>query len=131
MGRVLVQQWVSVDGMVAGPNGETDIFDAVPDFSASDRHIVSTSASEVLPYVSGLRVPSRFRLGPLSTSTDVMASLRCRGEKEAAGPTRVDPAAGVRGARCLDQLTEARMRSYSSRGTSGALSLPRSLRCTR
>ena len=38
MGHVLVQQWVSVDGMVAGPNGETDIFDAVTDFSASDRH---------------------------------------------------------------------------------------------
>ena len=38
MGRVLVQQWVFVDGMVAGPNGETDVFDAVTDFSASDRH---------------------------------------------------------------------------------------------
>ena len=38
MRRVLVQQWVSVDGKVAGPNGETDAFDAVPDFSPSDRH---------------------------------------------------------------------------------------------
>src|SRR4051794_4648884 len=40
--------------------------------SASDWHIFSTSASDVRPYTSGLRVPSRLRLGPLSTSTDVM-----------------------------------------------------------
>jgi dihydrofolate reductase len=50
MRRVLVQQWVSVDGMVAGPGGETDIFDAVPDFSASDRHNTALldSVDEVL-----------------------------------------------------------------------------------
>jgi hypothetical protein len=50
MGRVLVQQWVSVDGMVAGPDGETDVFDAVPDFSASDRHNTALldSVDEVL-----------------------------------------------------------------------------------
>src|SRR4051794_39495089 len=42
--------------------------------SASDWHIFSTSASEVLPYTSGLRVPRRFRLGPLSTSTVVMGN---------------------------------------------------------
>lgn len=36
--RVLVQQWVSVDGMVAGPGGETDVFDAVSDFGPSERH---------------------------------------------------------------------------------------------
>ena len=50
MRRVLVQQWVSVDGMVAGPDGETDIFDAVPDFSASDRHNTALldSVDEVL-----------------------------------------------------------------------------------
>jgi dihydrofolate reductase len=48
--RVLVQQWVSVDGMVAGPNGETDVFDAVTDFSASDRHNTALldSVDEVL-----------------------------------------------------------------------------------
>ena len=50
MGHVLVQQWVSVDGMVAGPNGETDVFDAVTDFSPSDRHNGSLldSVDEVL-----------------------------------------------------------------------------------
>ena len=50
MGRVLVQQWVSVDGLVAGPNGEIDVFDAVPDFSASDRHNAALldSVDEVL-----------------------------------------------------------------------------------
>ena len=50
MQRVLVQQWVSVDGMVAGRNSETDIFDAVTDFSASDRHNTALldSVDEVL-----------------------------------------------------------------------------------
>jgi dihydrofolate reductase len=50
MRRVLAQQWVSVDGMVAGRNGETDVFDAVPDFSASDRHNTALldSVDEVL-----------------------------------------------------------------------------------
>ncbi len=50
MHRVLVQQWVSVDGMAAGPHGEDDVFDAVPDFSPSDRHNASLldSVDEVL-----------------------------------------------------------------------------------
>jgi dihydrofolate reductase len=50
MRRVLVQQWVSVDGLVAGPNGETDLFDAVPDFAPSDRHNTALldSVDEVL-----------------------------------------------------------------------------------
>jgi dihydrofolate reductase len=50
MHRVLVQQWVSVDGMVAGRNDETDTSDAVPDFAASDRHntVLLDSVDEVL-----------------------------------------------------------------------------------
>ncbi len=36
-GRVLVQQWISADGMVAGPDGESDVVDAVTD-CPSDRH---------------------------------------------------------------------------------------------
>jgi hypothetical protein len=45
-----VQQRVSVDGMVAGPDGETDVLDAVTDFSASDRHDTALldSVDEVL-----------------------------------------------------------------------------------
>jgi dihydrofolate reductase len=48
--RVLVQQWVSVDGMVAGRHGEDDVFDAVADFSPSDRHNAALldSVDEVL-----------------------------------------------------------------------------------
>ena len=38
MGTVIAQQWVSVDGLVAGPSGEVDIFEAVADFSASESH---------------------------------------------------------------------------------------------
>lgn len=38
MGRVIVQQWISVDGFVAGPGGEADLFAAVSDFSASEAH---------------------------------------------------------------------------------------------
>jgi dihydrofolate reductase len=38
MARVLVQQWISADGMVAGPHGESDVLDAVADFGPSDRH---------------------------------------------------------------------------------------------
>ena len=59
MGRVLVQQWVSVDRIVAGPNGETDLFDAVTDFSASDRHNTALldSVDEVL---SGRRTCEEF-----------------------------------------------------------------------
>jgi dihydrofolate reductase len=38
MGRVIAQQWVSVDGLVAGPNGEVDIFEAVADFADSETH---------------------------------------------------------------------------------------------
>ncbi len=50
MPRVLVQQWVSVDGMVAGRHGEDDVFDAVADFSPSDRHNAALldSVDEVL-----------------------------------------------------------------------------------
>jgi dihydrofolate reductase len=50
MRRVLVQQWVSVDGMVAGRNDETDVFEAVSDFTASDRHNTALldSVDEVL-----------------------------------------------------------------------------------
>ncbi len=32
MGHVRVQQSISLDGMVAGPNGEDDVFEAVTDF---------------------------------------------------------------------------------------------------
>ncbi|MEX5720779.1 hypothetical protein [Geodermatophilus maliterrae] len=44
-----MQQWISVDGMVAGPDGETDVFDAVTD-SPSDRHNAALldSVDEVL-----------------------------------------------------------------------------------
>src|SRR5688572_31831304 len=59
-----------------------------PSLPASCRHISSTSAREVRPYTSGLRVPSRLRLGPLSTRTDVMASSS-RGRSE----RRVHPGA--------------------------------------
>lgn len=38
MGRVIAQQWVSVDGLVAGPNGEVDVFEAVADFTDSETH---------------------------------------------------------------------------------------------
>ncbi|WP_229070066.1 dihydrofolate reductase family protein [Actinoplanes sp. DH11] len=38
MGHVLVQQWMSVDGFLAGPGGEGDVFAAVPDFGDSERH---------------------------------------------------------------------------------------------
>lgn len=35
--RVLVRQWISADGTVAGPDGESDVVDAVTD-CPSDRH---------------------------------------------------------------------------------------------
>lgn len=38
MGRVIAQQWMSVDGMVAGPSGEVDLFEAVADFTAAEAH---------------------------------------------------------------------------------------------
>ncbi len=58
----------------ADPRGSTGgTSTSRPSLPASSRHISSTSASVVLPYTSGLRVPSRLRLGPLRTSTDVMA----------------------------------------------------------
>ncbi|MEU4422229.1 dihydrofolate reductase family protein [Actinoplanes sp. NPDC024001] len=41
MGRVIVQQWISADGFVAGPGGEGDVFAAVQDFSASEAHNVA------------------------------------------------------------------------------------------
>ena len=53
-----------------------------------------------------------------------VASLVAEGP--VAGPTEVGPATGV----CVCQ-SEARMRSYSSRGTTGASSRPRSSMCTR
>lgn len=50
MGRVIVQQWVSVDGLLAGRNGEGDVFAAVDDFSASEAHNTALldSVDEVL-----------------------------------------------------------------------------------
>ncbi len=50
MSRVIVQQWVSVDGFVAGPNGEGDVFAAVDDFSASEAHntVLLDNVEEVL-----------------------------------------------------------------------------------
>ncbi|MEU4620260.1 dihydrofolate reductase family protein [Actinoplanes sp. NPDC023801] len=38
MSTVLAQQWISVDGFLAGTNGEADVFAAVSDFSASEAH---------------------------------------------------------------------------------------------
>ncbi|MDI6105687.1 dihydrofolate reductase family protein [Actinoplanes sp. NEAU-A12] len=38
MAGVIVQQWISVDGFLAGPNGEADVFAAVADFTASEAH---------------------------------------------------------------------------------------------
>jgi dihydrofolate reductase len=38
MSTVLAQQWISVDGFLAGTNGEADVFAAVGDFSASEAH---------------------------------------------------------------------------------------------
>jgi dihydrofolate reductase len=35
---LLVQQWISVDGFLAGVNGEADVFAAVSDFTASETH---------------------------------------------------------------------------------------------
>ncbi|MBG0565797.1 dihydrofolate reductase family protein [Actinoplanes aureus] len=50
MGRVIVQQWISVDGFVAGPGGEADVFAAVEDFSASEAHNLALldSVGEIL-----------------------------------------------------------------------------------
>ncbi|GAA0466290.1 deaminase reductase [Actinoplanes capillaceus] len=50
MNCVIVQQWVSVDGFLAGPNGERDVFAAVQDFSASEAHNMALlkSVDEVL-----------------------------------------------------------------------------------
>lgn len=50
MGRVIVQQWISADGFVAGPGGEGDVFAAVRDFSASETHNLALleSVDEVL-----------------------------------------------------------------------------------
>src|SRR3954447_9203175 len=70
--------------------------------SASVWHIFSTSASDVWPYTSGFRVPSRFRLGPLSTSTDVMAGFRSE-KQEAAGPTGSRPGRRGRAERRSDR----------------------------
>jgi dihydrofolate reductase len=35
---LLTQQWISVDGFLAGVNGEADVFAAVSDFTASETH---------------------------------------------------------------------------------------------
>jgi dihydrofolate reductase len=35
---LLAQQWISVDGFLAGVNGEADVFAAVADFTASETH---------------------------------------------------------------------------------------------
>jgi dihydrofolate reductase len=35
---LLAQQWISVDGFVAGVNGEADVFAAVSDFTSSETH---------------------------------------------------------------------------------------------
>src|SRR4029079_8637726 len=51
-----------------------------PSLPPSSRHIASTSASVVRPYTSGLRVPSRLRLGPLSTRTEVMRASSRRSD---------------------------------------------------
>ena len=50
MGRVIVQQWMSADGFLAGPEGEGDVFAAVRDFSASETHNLAllTTVDEVL-----------------------------------------------------------------------------------
>ena len=50
MGRVIAQQWMSVDGLVAGPDGEEDVFNAVEAFAPSERHNLALleSVDEVL-----------------------------------------------------------------------------------
>src|SRR3954454_25205449 len=76
--------------------------------SASDWHSFSTSASEVEPYTSGLRVPSRLRLGPFSTKTEVMVALPS-GKKErpgrrGGGAAAVDGGVGSDGGRDAEPL---------------------------
>ncbi|MFC4063492.1 dihydrofolate reductase family protein [Actinoplanes subglobosus] len=38
MSGLIAQQWISVDGFLAGINGEADVFAAVSDFTASEAH---------------------------------------------------------------------------------------------
>ncbi|SFE92737.1 hypothetical protein SAMN05421541_104500 [Actinoplanes philippinensis] len=38
MSGLLAQQWTSVDGFVAGVNGEADVLAAVSDFTGSETH---------------------------------------------------------------------------------------------
>ena len=50
MGRVIAQQWMSVDGLVAGPDGEEDVFNAVEAFAPSEAHNLALleSVDEIL-----------------------------------------------------------------------------------
>jgi dihydrofolate reductase len=60
VGRVVVQQWMSVDGFLAGPGGEGDVFAAVADFSASEAHNTTLLAS-VDEVLLGRRTYEAFR----------------------------------------------------------------------
>jgi len=46
--RVIVQELVSVDGIVAGPSGELDFFEAVSDYSEVDQDNLSILDSGIV-----------------------------------------------------------------------------------
>ncbi len=97
MGRVLVQQWASADGMVAGPGGEDDVFAAVADFSPSDRHDAALleSVDEVLvgrrtyEVFAGLGAAPWGAHAPARVVPDASAHVRARRGDPGAGTTIV------------------------------------------
>jgi hypothetical protein len=118
VGRVLVQQWVSVDGMVAGPGGETDVFSAVDDFSPSERHDAALldSVDDVL---LGRRTYEEFvRLWP-TTEGEALAHLVNALPKTVASTTlRHAPWGGHRPARIVPDAVD-HVRSRRAAGATG------------
>lgn len=118
MHRVLVQQWVSVDGMVAGRNDETDISDAVPDFAASDRHntVLLDSVDEVL---LGRRTYEEFvRFWPTADGEALAPLVNARPKTVASTTLDHAPWGGHRPARVVADAV-AHVRSRRAAGGSG------------
>ncbi|OZM71308.1 reductase [Amycolatopsis antarctica] len=71
--RLVAQQWISLDGYAAGPDGEERIFAAVPDFSPGEKHNRDLLAEVDLVLLGRRTYESFVRFWP--TAAEPMAEL--------------------------------------------------------
>ena len=102
MGRVIAQQWMSVDGLVAGPDGEEDVFNAVEAFAPSEAHNLALleSVDEILlgrqTYAEWVQFSPTAGNEPMADRVNQLAKVVCSTSLDAAPWGEHAPATVVR-----------------------------------